>query len=202
MSKRLRATMRPNRSVPKYIKQCRVILGKMMNNPRAPNPPLPVADVQQHVDELDQAEQDAHDGGLGTATDRDDKLAVVEADMAQMIAYMEAEGHAGGPEGEAILESVGLYVVKRTKPVKDHLTVKHGAVTGAANLIARASKRRAAYHWQQMRPDQTWADLPETVLASTSVSGLTPGMIYSFRFRTLSVDGLSEWSAPVSFIAH
>jgi len=48
----------------------------------------------------------------------------------------------------------------------------------------------------------TWLDLPETVVASTEVAGLTAATIYYFRLRTVGVDGISEWSAPVSFIAH
>jgi hypothetical protein len=41
-----------------------------------------------------------------------------------------------------------------------------------------------------------------TLVASTSVDGLTPAKIYYFRFRTFTRDGFSAWSPAVSFIAH
>ena len=49
-------------------------------------------------------------------------------------------------------------------------------------------------------PEQTAGEGAEPV--SATVTGLTPATVYYFRFRTQTIDGLSEWSAPVSIIAH
>ena len=48
----------------------------------------------------------------------------------------------------------------------------------------------------------TWTDLPNTFTTKAGASGLTPATIYSFRMRTLTKNGPSEWSPPVSIIAH
>jgi hypothetical protein len=44
-----------------------------------------------------------------------------------------------------------------------------------------------------------WIDLPETSVASARVTGLSPGTLYFFRYRTLVKNVLSDWSDPVTF---
>src|SRR5262245_34794278 len=128
MSQRLYATMRKERSVPKFVKQSKVVVGKMKNHAKLTSPPVPYPEVEKHIGELDQAEQDAHNGGHGTAADRDAKLEVVALDMGQLLAYAEAQANAEGADGAALLEGVGLFVVKRTISVKAPLSAKHGKV--------------------------------------------------------------------------
>src|SRR5262249_12616076 len=129
-------------------------------------------------------------------------LQVVQSDMALLMVYAEVQANANPEEGEAIIEGAGFYVVKRVIVPKPDLAVKYGLVTSQARICAKAKKGRNAYHCQITTTQTTWNHAPSPVYASTSVSGLTPALIYYFRYRTLSADGLSEWSAPVSFIAH
>lgn len=69
-------------------------------------------------------------------------------------------------------------------------------------LDARALRRPVQYRWQMSTDQQAWTDLPESFNASTTVEGLTAATIYYFRLRTLTKKGASDWSAPVSIIAH
>jgi hypothetical protein len=203
MSTRLRATMRRFTAVPKFAKQSGAVVGKMKNCAGLPNPPVAYALAQTHIDELVVAELGTHGGGPpGAASERDTKLLVVQSDMNQLIAYVESEANAHPEVGVALIEGVGLYVIKAKIPPKPDLAAKYTKVPGGAKVEAKARKGRTAYHWQMSTNQTTWSDLPETVVAYTEVDGLTPATIYYFRLRTVGVDGLSDWSAPISFIAH
>jgi hypothetical protein len=67
---------------------------------------------------------------------------------------------------------------------------------------AKAAKAPASYYWQMRIGTAAWTDLPETVVASTTVDGLTAATIVEFRVRILTTDGYSDWSPPVSIIVH
>jgi len=200
---RLRATMRRSRSVTKFAKQSGAVLGKMKTCAGLQSPPVAYDVVQNHIDDLVEADKLTHGGGApGAVSDRDAKLMVVNSDMNQLIAYTESAANLHPEAGAALIEGVGLYLIKASLTPKPDLAVKYAKVPGGANLEAKARKGRRAYHWQMSTNQTTWSDLPETVVASTSVTGLTAATIYYFRLRTVGVDGISEWSAPVSFIAH
>jgi hypothetical protein len=162
--------------------------------------PLPV--VVQHLQDLDDAEQAAHHGALGAVTDRDAKLLVVQTDMGLYKACAESIANANPERGPAIIEGAGFYVVKRTKPAKPDFAARHTKAPGGVKLYAKAKKHPVSYFWQMSTNQTTWTDLPESHVASMLVSGLTPGATYAFRCRTLTKDGLSDWSASVVIMAH
>ncbi|HZF55621.1 MAG TPA: fibronectin type III domain-containing protein [Polyangiaceae bacterium] len=68
-------------------------------------------------------------------------------------------------------------------------------------LDAKALPQPVQYRWQMSTDQQTWTDLPETFRTKSVVKGLVPATIYSFRLRTVTNNGPSEWSPPVSIIA-
>jgi hypothetical protein len=49
-------------------------------------------------------------------------------------------------------------------------------------------------------PGETWIDLPPTLQANTSLSGLALGTRTFFRLRVQGKDGLGDWSEVVSLI--
>jgi hypothetical protein len=198
--------MKGSASVLLYVKQSRNVTGHTKGNVDLPNPPVAVAVVDGHIDELDDAEQAVH-SGKGTVAERDTKLGVVQSDMGLYLAYAEAEANANPEKGAAIIEGGGFYVVKRKNPGKADLAARYTKTPGALKLAAKAKKRPASYYWQMcVNPTSpnpaTWSDLPETHQASTTVEGLTPGMTYAFRYRTLTRDGTSDWSSPILIMAH
>jgi hypothetical protein len=69
-------------------------------------------------------------------------------------------------------------------------------------LAVKAVAKRAAYEWQMsVDGGKTWVDLPRTLQAKTSVSGLTPTKMYLFRYRAVTNTGCGDWSDPLEFIA-
>jgi len=46
----------------------------------------------------------------------------------------------------------------------------------------------------------TWTDLPSTLKAKTTVSGLTVDVRTYFRFRAITPSGTGSWTAAVSIV--
>ena len=79
---------------------------------------------------------------------------------------------------------------------------KHGNARGRVVLDAKALPQPVQYRWQMSTDQMTWTDLAETFSTRTTVEDLVPATIYSFRLRTVTKSGPSEWSPPVTIIAH
>jgi hypothetical protein len=47
---------------------------------------------------------------------------------------------------------------------------------------------------------KTWIQLPSTMKAKTTVSGIAPGTSPQFRFRILTKAGEGDWSQPISLL--
>src|SRR5690349_6302292 len=95
------AAMHASRSIPEFVKECRVVAKKTKDSTDLTNPPVPLADVVLHINALDDAEQAAHNGALGAASDRDAKLVVVQCDMDLFKAYAESVANANPERGAA-----------------------------------------------------------------------------------------------------
>jgi hypothetical protein len=101
----------------------------------------------------------------------------------------------------AIIESAGFSVAKRPIRRKPAFAARYGGVQGRAVLDVRAVGSKAVYYWQMSSNGTVWTDLTETVVSTTSVTGLTPVTLYYFRFCTRTRAGLSEWSSAIDYIA-
>jgi hypothetical protein len=70
-------------------------------------------------------------------------------------------------------------------------------------LRAKAAKGHAVYEWQSSSDGgKTWIALAPTTQANTTLSGLTLGVAYQFRFRTTVKRVTSDWSQIVSLFVH
>jgi hypothetical protein len=83
------------------------------------------------------------------------------------------------------------------KPV---LEVKDGIASGMAHLVAKAVARVGVYYWQYSLDGKAWTSWPETLKASVVITGLTPAQTYSFRLRTLTRAGASDYSQVVAHL--
>lgn len=196
------AAMLAPKQIPSYLEACRYVVIKMTNNPSflTTMPPLPV--VSKHLDDLEQAQKDAHKGPKGSAKTRNGKLAISRSDMRQLRAIVQAAADADLANAQAIIEGAGMSVSKKPVRRKQDLVVKHGAVSGLVNLICKAFQGKGSYDWQMSNDQKVWVDLPGTHKAAAAVTGLAPATLYWFRFRTLNKNGTSDWSMAVSIIAH
>lgn len=191
------------RSVPQYITWCGAVITKMSANTLFASPPLAYSQVQADLDALQIAEEATRNGAKGTVSDRDVKLRLVHSDMRVLKSFAQRIADASPGSAEAVIEASGFNVSRRRSGAKPDFAGTPGEVPGTIDLQCRAVRRvRAVYYWEMSTDQKTWSPLPDTLLATTSVAGLTAGTTYSFRYRTLTAGGLSAWSAVISVIAH
>lgn len=198
--RRVYAAVNAPRQVMGFVKVCSVIVTRMTGNPDFPDPPVLLTDVEDHIDELAKAEEHAHKGPKGAAQERNVKLGVVRADMRLLREYVQSVCERDMSRAAALIEGAGMSVQRSRARAKEPFAVKHGKAPGTLKIQVKAIGR-GAYYWQMSTDQASWASLPDTYQASTTVSGLTEGTIYYFRFRTLSKHGLSAWSDAVAIRA-
>ncbi len=95
-----------------------------------------------------------------------------------------------------------MNVGKPRSRTKLPVNVKHGDAPGRVVLDAKALPQPVQYRWQMSTDQATWTDLPECFITKSTVEGLTPATLYSFRLKTVTRNGPSEWSQPVTILAH
>ena len=131
---------------------------------------------------------------------------------AQRIALMQAlrqlkehvqgviETKTSASDAMAMIESVQMRVRRYTKFNKPVLAAKGSGVSGGVELTAQAVRICVIYYWQYCVAGGSWVDLPETLKASARLTGLTVGQTYSFRFRTYTRAGMSDFSQVVTHL--
>lgn len=196
------AAFEGSRRIPVYIKECEVIVTRMTGNPWFPSLTSVLTGLSTRLLDLRKAEEAAYKGPKGAAQDRNAKLEVVRSDMRLLKAGVQGVADANMAEACAIIESSGMSVAKSTARTKPPFTARYAKVPGRVALDARAVARKATYYWEMSTDGETWAGLPDTLAASTSVDGLAAGTLYFFRFRTLTRAGVSGYSAVISIRAH
>ena len=107
---------------------------------------------------------------------------------------------ADRPNAEVIIAAAGMSLKKSSGHAKPAFRVTPGRVTGSMRLYAKAAGPRAHYRWQYSPDGKRWFDVPDTMEAETVITGLTPGKLYRFRFRTLTKGVRSGWSQVLSLM--
>jgi hypothetical protein len=191
----------PEYEVPRFIVYARSIVKAMTDNSWFPSPHPPLATVAAAIDALDEAQTATLTRMAGTVEVRDEKRRVLKRLLDQLCAYVQATADAHPEHAASIIESAGMYVKKKRVYAAVPFRVKPGDVSGEMVLVAPVAGNRSAYDWAySIDGMKTWIVLPTTVRASTTVRGLVPGSTVYFRYRTVTKDGTSDWSEPVSII--
>jgi hypothetical protein len=177
------------------------IVASMTGNAYFPSPPRQLSDVVDDILALSLAATAAGTRTRGAVQARNVKRSVVISDLQALQAYVQqiADLDTGG-EAEVIIQSAGMSVHKRTPRTKAPLEARQGGVSGMVLIIAKALAFRASYQWQWSSDKTSWSSLPPTLAARTSVSGLTAGTVYYFRFKGLLKTGETDWSQIVSLL--
>jgi hypothetical protein len=147
----------------------------------------------------------AKNGGTVATAARDAKRRDAEGLVDQLVTYVQVNvnANAGDPAtANAIIVSSGLSVHKRTRPNKAQLAAYYGAVSSEVLLVALAVAHSAAYMWDFSLDGKNWTSVPQTMKARTTISGLTPGQIYYFRFHAQTRKAIGPYSQVVSLMVH
>ena len=141
-------------------------------------------------------------GGKGMTQERDVVLRRAHGKMTVLRAYAQNVANAEPEKAEAIIHSAGMNVAKPRKRTKLPIQAKHGNAVGKVVLDAKALPKPVQYRWQMSTDQETWTDLFESFTTKKTVEDLVPATVYSFRLRTVTKNGPSEWSPPVTIVAH
>ncbi|MFO0757609.1 MAG: fibronectin type III domain-containing protein [Byssovorax sp.] len=177
------------------------ISAAMNGNPYFPSPVPPLPKLDAAIAALD-ASETAVGGGVAKTKQRNaDRLAVVRH-LTYELHYVQsiADQQSTVADAEAVITSAGMFVKKIGKHNKAELSARPGPVSGSVQLVALAQAPSAAYAWQFSAGQGAWTSAPETMKAKTTITGLAPVAIYTFRVRALTRAGLTEWSQPVSLL--
>jgi len=169
----------------------------MNGNSWFPAPVPSLVRVRAAIDKLAKAEAAALSMTVGLKQARNEARAVLVVLLTRLKAYVQGVADENPDFAVGIVESAGLSVVARGNKPKAVLGVLPGRVSGSVRLAAKAVAKVASYAWQLSKDaGKTWVDLPKTLQAKTTVSGLTPGMTYGFRFRAIVRRGVGDWCEP------
>jgi hypothetical protein len=187
--------------VPDLLKQGRSIL-QAMSPPNAwfPHPTPTFAVALANLDALQAAETLAETKAVGTVAARNAKQIVVEKDLKHLASYVQMIADANPGQEVVIISSAGMDIKQKATQQPSVFRVLEGDVSGSVELKAPHAGDRSAHYWQSSTDQKTWTGHPETIKASTTVEDLTPGTLYYFRHRVLTVDGHSDWDQLVSIM--
>ena len=179
------------------------VVQKITNNPNFPTPNPTVAALTAALNELHAAETAALSRTKGTATVRNDKLAVVVSLLQQLGGQVQSVADATPENGAAIIESAGLSVRKITPHGKRAFAAKQGPLGGSAIVTAATAAPRASYEWQySIDGGKTWVSAPATTQGKTMIVGLPAGTTVQFRYLAVTPKGgqghgpgSAEWKA-------
>jgi hypothetical protein len=189
-------------NVSRYLMACRLIVTMMTDNQNFPAPTPPLSEVSTDLDALEASEELARKGGKGMVPQRDVVLRKVHHKMTMLRAYVQSAANAEPDQAEALIHSAGMNIGKPRTRTKLPVEVKHGDAPGEVVLDAKALPHPVQYRWQMSADQKTWTDLPESFKTKSVVEGLVPATVYAFRLRTVTRNGPSEWSPPVTIMAH
>lgn len=159
--------------------------------------------LQSLADGLVLANAKAKHGGPATRADRDAKRLDLEHLLDVLVMFVRETVRVQAPspaDAATMILNAGLSIKKTGKAPKDPFAAKHGDVSGKVVLVARAVARTAMYYWEISLDQQSWTSVPETLKARATITGLTPGQRYYFRFRAHTRKGLGDYSDVVTLI--
>lgn len=171
------------------------VLASMTGNSNFQNPFPALPDVQTDVNSLDAAIVAAKDGGKTAMVQLRAATRQVVATLKALMAYVQ---YTSKGNEQAVLSS-GFGLKKGRTPQAHVFTVTQGSLSGTAELSTKRESGQAAYLWQYTKDpigSAPWTDVPMTLKAHQTVSGLTPLTTYWFRVAVLNKDGLQDWSDP------
>jgi hypothetical protein len=105
------------------------------------------------------------------------------------------------PEGAlAIAEGAGMTLGKRPTRNKPLIEILQAALSGSVVCRAKAPGIPTNYFWSYSTDEKSWVSVPQLMKAATTVSGLTPGQTYYFRYYTSNRQGTSNLSQVFSIL--
>jgi hypothetical protein len=176
------------------------VINAMTDNASFPTPNPPLATVSADLAAYEAAEAEVVTRVKGAAVTRNAKYVVLHTDLEHLMGYVQQVADANPANAQSLIESAGFAIRKTASRPKSAIKIEAGDVPGAVKLIAKAVATRASYEWQYSTDQKTWTNAPSTLQAKTTITGLTSGTVYYFRFRGVTKTGETAFSQLVQIL--
>ena len=187
------------------VTKTETILVAMTGNLSYPTPSPTLAAVTAAKAEFVTAMADAADGGTTLTAIKDEKRAALVALLRQLASDVQVacKGNL------AVLLSSGFPIQKPQRvpigvlPAPSNVTLALGSRTGELDAAASPLVGAGTYNWRLSTATAPNVDVQtdQTTAASSSFSGLTPGVVYNVEVNAVGASGISDWSDPVAQMA-
>jgi hypothetical protein len=181
------------------------IVNGLSDNPAFTNSVPTAAVLKTTADGLGQANAKAETGGTADVAERNSQRKAAEELVDEFVAYVRTTVRAQAGDAAtatAMITSVALSVRKRSTAKKPPLAAKYGPVSGAVLLVALAVAKSAMYWYEYSLDQKSWTSVPQIMKASITITGLTPGQVYYFRFHAQTRKGMVDYSQIVNLMVH
>jgi hypothetical protein len=178
------------------------ILTRMRESPLFPDPPVPYDVVETHVTAAESAEVTTLLGYYAATSARDAALFRMKGVFEALKMYVQtlADRAEGVNAAQVVIVAAGMRVKNSQGPTRAAFQVKQGPISGMVILLARSVGRRAKYEWQWSLDGQTWTSAPDTLVAETTLTGLTRAKLHYFRCKASSRKVPGDWSQVLSLL--
>ncbi len=204
--KRVIAVLEEPRRIHEYVLYAQFVASQVAADPVFASPRPAIAVLFADVAALGAATVTALSRTAGTKAARQELAARVHNELMTLKSYVQQVADAHPGEEACIIARAGLRVKNARGPSKPTFEAKQLPVSGSVHLFARAAKGRASYEWQyakyatDAKSEDPWLFGPTTVRADATLHGLVRRVRYSFRVRTVTKEGVSDWSQVVSLL--
>ena len=191
-------------SVPEKIEKARHIVTAMTGNANFTTPLPTLANVSTAINTLETAYNAAQGAGPAQTSIMRDKETILDNLLSQLANYVEIAANGS----EAIVLSSGMQLRGKGGRPTSGFTVEDGEHSGELVLHTK-SEARTSYVWQMSSDpvptsppaaNHNWQQIGVSTQAAFIASDLIAGIKYWFRVATVSKDGQSPWSDPISKI--
>ena len=177
------------------------ILAAMFNSTYFTNPtptqPVLQADLATFIKALGASQTKAE----GTKEVRDEAEHALKSHVRQLMQFAQAAMDANLSQAALMAASSGFQTKKSAKRTKPDVELKWGLVSGTVVMIVKSLGIHVTYFYAFSSDQKVWTNLTPSHYASATVSGLTPGVTYYFRFQTLKPGvGMSDWSQTYAIL--
>ena len=189
------------RPVPALLTTAQRVVTAMTGNAALPTPTPTLAAVAAAIAALQTAQAVALARTAGAVTARNDRRTTLVGLLQELRGYVQKCADADPENSAAIIQSAGMSVKKVPVHKPRVFAATQGAVSGTVKLATAAAGNRASYDWEtSVDGGKTWAPLPSTLQAKTTVAGLTAGTTVLFRYRAVTKTGVADWAQPVAVL--
>ena len=180
------------------ISFAKTVVTKMTNNPHFTTPSPTLAAVTAAITALEGI-QLSMATTKGLAGQRLASKKALIALLKQLRDYVRIIAEADPSNAAAIVQSAGMRLKNIPARTKALFTVTQG-LSGSVICDVKAVGIPATYYWSFSLDQKTWTSAPDSLKSKVTISGLTVGQLYYFRYHTLTPKGASDPSQTVSFL--